>query len=310
MYKSGFIAIVGRPNGGKSTFLNSALGEKLSIVTDKPQTTRNRIRGIKNIEPSEGSSRHNDGAQIVFIDTPGVHTTEGQSKLNEFMVDEALHSIKDVDGVLFVVDSKRGFKEEEQMIVDALKEVNIPVVLALNKIDGIDKERLLPLMEQAKKVYDFTSVIPMCATNDMGTVQDVLMSLVDILPEGEKLFPGDDYTDVSERFIVQEVIREKLFKVTQKEIPYSIAVVVEEFKEDKKKKLISIKANINVERDSQKGIVIGKGGKILKIVGSRAREDLEKILGSKIYLELFVRVQKDWTKSESLLKQFGYKKER
>lgn len=302
MFKSGFIAIIGRPNGGKSTFLNFVLGEKLSIVTDKPQTTRNRIRGIHNIK---------DKAQLIFIDTPGVHKVSSDvQKLNKFMVDEAMGSLTDVDSVLFVVDVTRGFKEEEQMICDALKAVKLPVVLMLNKIDLVEKEKLLPLIDEAKELYDFTDIIPVSSKKGDG-IENVMEAILEVTPEGEMLFPNtDEYTDVTERFLAAEIIREKLFKVTQKEIPYSIAVVVEEFKEDTKKGLIKIKAVINVERDSQKGIVIGKGGKILKLVGTRAREDMEKSWGVKVFLELFVRVQKDWTKNDNLLREFGYKRKK
>lgn len=301
MFKSGFIAIIGRPNGGKSTFLNFVLGEKLSIVTDKPQTTRNRIRGIHNM----------DNAQLIFIDTPGVHKVSSEAqKLNAFMVAEAMASLTDVDSVLFVVDVTRGFKEEEQMICDALKDINVPVVLMLNKIDLVDRENLLPLMEEAKGLYDFAGIIPVSSKKGDG-IENVIDAILEVTPEGDMLFPNtDEYTDVTERFLAAEIIREKLFKVTQKEIPYSIAVMVEEFKEDTKKGLIKIKAVINVERDSQKGIVIGKGGKILKLVGTRAREDMEKFWGVKVFLELFVRVQKDWTKNENLLREFGYKKQK
>lgn len=301
MFKSGFIAIIGRPNGGKSTFLNFVLGEKLSIVTDKPQTTRNRIRGIHNM----------DNAQLIFIDTPGVHKVSSEAqKLNAFMVAEAMESLTDVDSVLFVVDVTRGFKEEEHMICDALKDINVPVVLMLNKIDLVDRENLLPLMEEAKGLYDFAGIIPVSSKKGDG-IENVIDAILEVTPEGDMLFPNtDEYTDVTERFLAAEIIREKLFKVTQKEIPYSIAVMVEEFKEDTKKGLIKIKAVINVERDSQKGIVIGKGGKILKLVGTRAREDMEKFWGVKVFLELFVRVQKDWTKNENLLREFGYKKQK
>lgn len=281
--------------------MNFVLGEKLSIVTDKPQTTRNRIRGIHNM----------DNAQLIFIDTPGVHKVSSEAqKLNAFMVAEAMASLTDVDSVLFVVDVTRGFKEEEQMICDALKDINVPVVLMLNKIDLVDRENLLPLMEEAKGLYDFAGIIPVSSKKGDG-IENVIDAILEVTPEGDMLFPNtDEYTDVTERFLAAEIIREKLFKVTQKEIPYSIAVMVEEFKEDTKKGLIKIKAVINVERDSQKGIVIGKGGKILKLVGTRAREDMEKFWGVKVFLELFVRVQKDWTKNENLLREFGYKKQK
>ncbi len=290
-FKSGFIAIIGRPNTGKSTLLNKVLGEKVAIVSARPQTTRNAIRGVHNM----------DDAQMVFIDTPGIHRLTGL--LNEFMIREALNAVPDVDCVLLVVDSSRRPSGDERLIIENLQSVKSPVVLVLNKIDAASKESLLPLIREYSKLFKFTETVPVSALTGEG-LPNLIAILKGILPEGPSYFPDDILTDELERTIAGEIIREKVFRLTKQEIPYSVAVEIEEFVE--KKKLISIKAAINVERDSQKGIVIGKRGVMLKKIGTSAREDIEKLLNTKVYLELFVKVTKDWTKNKRALKEFGY----
>lgn len=290
-FRSGFISIIGRPNSGKSTLLNAFLGSKISIVSDKPQTTRNTVRGVKNLKD----------AQIIFIDTPGIH--RGKGLLNEFMVKEALASIRDVDGVVYLVEADRPVSEDDRYIVEGLKGLKCPVVLGLNKVDRVEKQKILPLIDGFSKMYPFKQIVPLSALKGEG-VELLLDIITELLPEGPRYFPEDSVTDLPERFIVAEMVREKVFLFTEKEVPYSVAVTIDRFEE--KKDLVSISATINVERDSQKGIVIGRGGMMLKRIGSAARADIERLLGSKVYLELFVRVQKEWTKKPGALKDFGY----
>lgn len=292
-FKSGFIAIIGRPNVGKSTLLNSFVGEKISIISRKPQTTRNVIRGVKNL----------DDAQIIFIDTPGLHKHKGL--LNEFMVREALKAIKDVDGVIFLVEPSTLPREDEQFIIANLKKLSSPVILVVNKIDTVGKTKLLPVIDAYAKVFPFKAIIPISALKQEG-LDELLSTVREVLPEGPKYFPEDTITDQPERFIAAEIIREKVFRLTEEEVPYSTAVVVEEFKEREKKNLVYINASVIVERDSQKAIIIGKAGAMLKKIGSEARADIESLLGVKVYLELFVKVKKEWTRDARALKEFGY----
>src|SRR3972149_101815 len=265
-FKSGFVSIIGRPNTGKSTLLNSILGEKVVIVSEKPQTTRNRIRGIKNME----------NAQIIFLDTPGIHKAKGH--LNEFMVKEAMSALEDMEIIIYLVEATGKIKDE-LFIIESLKKVRCPVLLGINKIDMVRKDSILPLMDEYSSVYPFREIIPLSARKGEG-MDELFRCIVELLPEGPKYFT--------------------------EEIPYSTAVIVERFKENPGKRIISISATINVERDSQKGIIIGKGGAMLKEIGTRARIDIERLLGTKVYLELFVRVRKDWTKDAKSLKEFGY----
>ncbi|MEK6599468.1 MAG: GTPase Era [Deltaproteobacteria bacterium] len=292
-FKSGFVSIIGRPNVGKSTLLNAILGEKIAIVSPKPQTTRNRIRGIKNMED----------AQIIFLDTPGIHSAKGY--LNEFMIKEAISAIQDVDVIVYLVEAAKMLEKDDSLIIDNLRRIKSPVILGINKTDITRKDNILPLINEYSKLYPFKEIIPISATRGEG-IETLVKLVVELLPEGPKYFPEDILTDIPERFIVAEIVREKIFKLTRQEIPYSTAVVIEIFKENPKGKIISISAAINVERDSQKGIIIGKGGKMLKEIGTLARIDIEKLLGAKVYLELFVKVEKDWTKDKKLLKEFGY----
>ena len=293
MFKSGFIAIVGRPNVGKSTLLNAIVGEKLAITSSKPQTTRNRITGIRNTE---------DG-QFIFLDTPGIH--QAKTPLNRYMVKAATSAFGEVDLVLLLVEADRGFDPGDALIVDALRTADVPVFLVINKIDLVAKPMLLPLIDRFRGLHDFREIVPVSAATGDGL--DRLLDLIrDAMPEGPKLFPDDMFTDNSERFIAAEIVREKILELTHREIPYATAVTVDSFKEDEGKNRIRIAATITVEKDSQKGILIGKGGRMLKEIGTQARLEMEKFFAAKIFLELFVRVRKDWTKDARWLKEFGY----
>ena len=292
-FKSGFISLIGRPNVGKSTLLNLLLGEKIAIISEKPQTTRNRIVGIKNVP----------GGQIVFWDTPGIH--RARSRLNQSMVKTALATYKEVDGICFLVEATRPFHDENDFILETLKEVRNPVLLAINKIDLISKPNLLPIMDQYSRLRSFEQIIPISALRGEGS--DILVEeMLKILPEGPRLFPEDMITDLPERFLAAELIREKVFLRTREEVPYATAVVVEEFKEREEKNLVVIKATIQVERESQKGILIGEKGRMLKEIGSQAREEIEALLGAKVFLELWVRVEKNWREDPAALRRLGY----
>ncbi len=288
-FQSGFISIVGRPNVGKSTLLNALLGEKIAIISDKPQTTRNRILGIVNAPQ----------AQLVFMDTPGIH--KPMHKMNEFMVRTALATYNEVDVILMLVEATEQPGGGDRYIIETLKDVKTPVFLLINKIDLVDKEKLLPLIRQYSSLYPFAELLPVSALkNDL---QGLVDAIVKRLPEGPQYFPEDQLTDQPERFVVSEIIREKIFQLTKDEIPYSTAVVIEEMKEEPK--LTRITAIIYVERDSQKGILIGTGGAMLKKIGSLARLDAEALLGTKIFLQLWVKVKKGWREDEHMLKNLG-----
>ena len=293
MFKSGFIGIIGKPNVGKSTLLNRFIGQKIAITTHKPQTTRNRITGIKNL----------DDAQIIFIDTPGLH--EAKSALAKSMVNAAREVLSEVDIAMLVVDADSGIRKDDLGIIDSLKAVEIPVIAVLNKIDTVRKEELLPVIDSLSGLFPFKEIVPVSAIKDYN-LDRLEQVLVKYLPEGPKLFPDDMITDVSERFIAAEIIREKVTLLTHEEIPYSTAVIVDSFKEDEEKNLIKIQAVIQVEKDSQKGILIGSKGSMLKEIGRQARLDMEKFFAARVYLELFVRARKDWTRSESMLQELGY----
>ena len=289
-FKSGFIAIIGRPNVGKSTLMNAILGEKVSIISDRPQTTRNKILGVRNIE----------GAQLVFLDTPGIH--KGKYLMDKLMVKEAMSSLEGTDLILAVVDAERPLTEEDEMVLGSLKEARQPVFLIINKVDLIRKELLLPQICRYSSSYGFKEVIPLSATKGEG-IEGLIRLMKDVLPEGPRYFPEEALTDRPERFIITEIIREKAINITREEIPYSIAVMVDEFKE--KEKLVSITSTIYVERDSQKGIIIGKGGNMLKRIGTEARKEIEGVLDCKVYLELWVKVHKDWRKDPRFLRELG-----
>jgi len=290
-YKTGFVSIIGRPNVGKSTLLNRILGEKIVAVSDKPQTTRNVIRGILSDETS----------QIVFVDTPGIHTA--RTRINRAMVDAAMTVVTGIDLVLLVVDATQ--KIEETFIKDICGKSGAPIYLILNKIDQVTpKEKLFTVIEGYTRLYDFPEIIPISAQS--GSNIERLVDLVrEQLPEGEALFPDDILTDLPEKFIVAELIREKVFRLTNREVPYGTAVVVEAFAE-RENGLVAINATIMVERDSHKGIIIGKRGTMLKKIGEQARRDIERLLGTKVYLELFVQVQERWTERTAMLRELGY----
>jgi len=290
-YKTGFVSIIGRPNVGKSTLLNRILGEKIVAVSDKPQTTRNVIRGILSDETS----------QIVFVDTPGIHTA--RTRINRAMVDAAMTVVTGIDLMLLVVDATQ--RIEEAFIKDICGKAGAPIYLVLNKIDQVTpKEKLFTVIEGYTRLYDFPEIIPISAQS--GSNIERLVDLVrEHLPEGEALFPDDILTDLPEKFIVAELIREKVFRLTNREVPYGTAVVVEAFAE-RENGLIAINAIIMVERDSHKGIIIGKKGTMLKKIGEQARRDIERLLGTKVYLELFVQVQERWTERTAMLRELGY----
>ncbi len=295
VFKSGFIGIIGRPNVGKSTLLNRIIGEKLAITTHKPQTTRNRITGIKNTE---------DG-QFIFLDTPGIH--RAKSPLNRSMVKEAVNTFADVEILLLIMEAHRSISADDDFIFRSLEGINIPVILVINKIDLIEKEQVLPLIEKLRHIYPFSEIVPLSALKgfNIDTLMDTLWHL---LSEGPRYFPVDMITDSSERFLAAEIIREKIMVLTHQEIPYSTAVVIDSFKEDTGRNLIRMQATINVEKKSQKGILIGRKGAMLKQIGTKARLDMEKFFGARIFLELFVRVTRDWTRNSQMLEEFGYTK--
>jgi GTP-binding protein Era len=284
---------VGAPNAGKSTLLNRMLGEKISITSKKPQTTRNRILGVL----------HRSKSQMVFFDTPGVF--QAKDKLNVRIVDAAFSALGDADLVLVVVDVSRPDPNAERYLVKKLKNQNRPVILALNKIDLIKKSAMLEIIDKWSTVYGFKEVVPISAR--LGTqIDDLIATMEKILPAGPPFFPEDTLTNVSERFMVAELVREQVFRMTGEEIPYATAVTVDTFKEKKGGRLISIEATIHLERSSQKGIVIGKNGSKLKQIGTRSREQIEQLLGTKVFLKLFVRIQKNWRKDTKAIRRFGY----
>jgi GTP-binding protein Era len=292
-FKSGYVSILGAPNAGKSTLLNRVLGEKISITSKKPQTTRNRILGVL----------HRSNSQMIFFDTPGVF--QAKDKLNVRIVDAAFSALGDADLVLFVVDVSKPDPNAERYLVKKLQSQIRPVILALNKIDLIKKAGLLEIIEKWSTTYGFKEVVPISARH--GTqVEDLINAMEKILPAGPPFFPEDTLTDVSQRFIVAELIREQVFRMTGEEIPYATAVNVDTFKEKKDWRMISIEATINLERSSQKGIIIGKNGSKLKQIGTRSREQIEQLLGTKVFLKLFVRIQKNWRKDTKAIRRFGY----
>ncbi|EOW1949319.1 GTPase Era [Enterococcus hirae] len=294
-HKSGFVAIVGRPNVGKSTLLNRIVGQKIAIMSDKAQTTRNKIQGVYTTPE----------VQLIFIDTPGIH--KPKHRLGDFMVESAYSALREVDAVLFMIsaDQKRG--RGDDFIIERLKNVQSPVYLIINKIDKVHPDELLGIIEDYSAQMPFAQVVPISATegNNVDRLMEVLIAE---MPEGPQYFPDDQVTDHPEYFIVSELIREKVLFLTRDEVPHSVAVVVDSMKRNENDK-IQIQATIIVERDSQKGIIIGKGGKMLKEIGTKARKDIENLLGDKVFLELWVKVQKDWRDKRVYLQDFGYRKE-
>jgi GTP-binding protein Era len=290
-FRSGFITVIGRPNVGKSTLINELVGEKISAVSDKPNTTRNRILGIRTLP----------NAQLIFLDTPGIHKPQGT--LSKAMVNTALGAVQEADVIVMMVEVKKPFGRGDSYII---KNLSKQAILVINKIDTIKKNEILPILEASNEFEGkFKDIIPISAVNADGT-QELIDTIIKYLPEGPKYFPEDMITDQPERFIAAEFIREKIFTLTQQEIPYHTAVVIEEFTEMPEKHIIKISAVIYVERPNHKGILIGKKGEMLKEIGSLARADIEKILGTKIFLELWVKVKDKWTDRENLIKEFGY----
>jgi GTP-binding protein Era len=292
-FRSGYVAIAGTPNAGKSTLLNRMLGEKISITSKKPQTTRNRILGVL----------HRPDAQMVFFDTPGVF--HAKDKLNRRIVDAAFSAVADADLILVVIDVAQPDINAERLLVNRLRDQSKPVVLALNKIDLVEKSGLLESIDKWADTYQFHDVVPISAK--AGTqINELILAMVSVLPQGPPYFPEDTLTDASARFLAAEMIREQVFRLTGEEIPYATAVTVDTFKEKSRGDLVKIEATIHLERDSQKGIVIGKNGGKLKQIGVQAREQIEHMLGTKVYLKLFVRVQKNWRKDTKAIRRFGY----
>lgn len=292
-FKSGFVAIVGRPNVGKSTFMNYVLGQKIAIMSDKAQTTRNKIQGVYT----------KDNAQIVFLDTPGIH--KPKHELGEFMVKSAYSALKEVDAVLFMVNVSEKRGPGDDFIIEKLKGIKTPIFLVLNKIDLVTPEVLLERVESYKDALDFAGVFPISVLQG-NNVNELMEGLINALPEGPQYYPADQITDHPEYFVVSELIREKILQLTQEEIPHSVAVTVDKMQKDEFDK-VHVYANIIVERKSQKGIIIGKGGRLLKEIGTRARRDIQQLLGNKVYLELWVKVEKDWRKRKSNLQEYGYR---
>lgn len=292
-FLSGFIAIVGPPNVGKSTLLNRILGKKIAIVSPKPQTTRNRITGIY----------HEEDCQMVFMDTPGIHRT--QTALHKSMVNSAQSAFKEVDILVLMIERFHPQAPELPMILSSIRKSKKPSVLVINKIDKGPKETLLPIIDTYREARSFRSIIPVSALTGDG-VESLLRELKSMLREGPAFFPADVHTDQSESFLVSEMIREKIFLYTRQELPYSSAVSVEHLEELSKKNLVSISARIHVESESQKGILIGQGGKMIKKIGQAAREDLENFFGNRVFVELLVRVDKNWSKDPRTLRRLGY----
>lgn len=290
-FRSGFVAVIGRPNAGKSTLLNTLIGQKILIISDKPQTTRNRIQCILTEERG----------QVIFFDTPGIH--KPQHRLGEYMVAAAKSTLNGVDFAVYVVDASVTLGSGDEYVLSILKESGVPCILALNKIDLLSKDEIMVKIAQFSKLADFQEIIPISALKAENTLR--LMDLIfAALPAGPMYFPSDEVTDQPEKFIVAELIREKILNLTRDEVPHSVAVIVEEMQE--KKTLIKIRAVILVERDSQKGIVIGREGNVLKEVGRLARQDIENLLDSKVFLELYVKVRKDWRNQQLNLRELGY----
>jgi len=292
-FRSGFVALVGRPNVGKSTLLNRILGQKIAITSSKPQTTRNRILGVY----------HFPGGQALFLDTPGLH--QGKGALNRFMVGEAINACQGVDQIVMVTDVEGDVLRRDGYCLDMLKKAGRPAVLAINQIDRISHQALLPVIESFAEVFPFRAIVPVSALKGSG-VDDLIEVVCAGLPPGPSYYPEDIVTDLPERFIAAEMVREQLLKQTGQEIPYGVAVDVERFEEQTEKGLVVIGAVIYLERESQKHIVLGKGGAKIRDIGRAARLQIETLLGCRVYLELFVKVSKNWTRSAARLREFGY----
>lgn len=293
-FKSGFVAIIGRPNVGKSTLMNQIVGQKIAIMSDKPQTTRNKIRAVYTAE--EG--------QIIFLDTPGVH--KPKSKLGDAMNRMVESALREVDIILFLVDASEKRGPGDEFIIEKLKEVRTPVYLVINKIDKVSPEHLLPLIDDYRTLYPFAQIVPVSALEG-NNVNRLMEQILQELPEGPMYYPADMITDHPERFVAAELIREKVLHLTREEVPHSIAVVIDQMKErENHPQMVDIYATIYTERPTQKGILIGHKGSLLKEIGKRAREDIEALLGTKVYLNLWIKVKKDWRNQDNYIRNFGF----
>lgn len=294
-FKSGFVAIIGRPNVGKSTLMNHLIGQKIAITSKKPQTTRNKIQTVYTCE---------DG-QIIFLDTPGIH--KAKNKLGEYMVNVAEQTLKDVDVILWLVEPTTYIGAGEKHIAEQLQKTSLPVILVINKVDTVKKEDILQVIDNYRKLYDFAEIIPASALRGQNT-KDIVNSLFKYMPYGPMFYDEDTVTDQPQRQIVAEIIREKALHALDEEIPHGIAVTIEKMRERKGQHIVDIEATINCERDSHKGIIIGKQGSMLKKIGSNARFEIEKMLEERVNLKIWVKVKKDWRDSDTLMKNFGYNK--
>ncbi|CAH2214099.1 GTPase Era [Tepidibacter aestuarii] len=292
-FKSGFASIIGRPNVGKSTIMNKVVGEKIAIMSDKPQTTRNKVQSVLTTEDF----------QIVFLDTPGIH--KPKNKLGEYMVKVATDTLNEVDVVLFVVDDSKTIGPGDRMIIEDLRKVKTPIVLVINKIDKLEKEELILLMKKYDEEGIFDEIVPISALKE-GHLNSLVKTINKHLPQGPKYFPDDMITDQPERVLISELIREKVLHYVHEEVPHGVAVEVEQMKSREGGNIIDISAVIYCERDSHKGIIIGKNGRKLKGIGKSAREDIQKLLGSKVYLQTWVKVKSNWRNLENYISNFGY----
>jgi GTPase len=299
-FRSGFVSIIGRPNAGKSTLLNALVGEKIAIVTEKPQTTRARIQGIVNVKPQRGRP----AGQIIFVDTPGVHKPD--SRLNRKMMQEIHAALESRDLVLLIVDAAERFGPADQHVIDLVKKSGGVAFLLLNKIDKLHKDKLLPMIEHYSKLHEFREIIPISASKRDG-LDTLIDKIIRGLPDGPRYFPEDQLTDQPERFIASEIIREKVLLKTGKEIPYATAVLIDRYQEQEK--LTRIAATIYCEREGQKAILIGKGGQKIKEIGTAARIELEALLGKKVFLEMFVKVKPGWRQSEAFVEELDWKRQ-
>ncbi|MBR2594185.1 MAG: GTPase Era [Firmicutes bacterium] len=294
-FYSGFVTLAGKPNVGKSTLMNCLMGEKIAITSYKPQTTRNKIHAILT----------RDNFQMIFIDTPGIH--KPKSKLGTFMMRSVENALSQVDVCLFLVEPYEKISERDRFALNKLKKVDTPVFLVINKIDTVEKSKLLAVIDEYSKLYDFAEVIPVSALKGQNT-DELIKNILKYLPEGPMYFPEDMVTDQPERQIVSEIVREKALLLLKEEIPHGIAVEVNSMKKREGRDLVDVEVTIYCEKDTHKGIIIGKRGEMLKKIGMRARQDAENLLGSPIYLKIWVKVKKDWRDSDFLLKNFGYDK--
>jgi GTP-binding protein Era len=293
-HKAGFIAVIGRPNVGKSTLINRVVGQKVAAVSPKPQTTRNRVAGVK----TTGSY------QMIFLDTPGIHHAE--TLFNREMVKLALKTLAEVDVILWVMDASDPLSDEDHLVREHLQEISVPVIVALNKVDLVKpKQQLLPAIEACQRLLPTAEVVPISATEgvNLTLLEEILLRY---LPEGPPFFPAEQTTDQPRHLVVAEIIREKVFELVHQEVPYAVAVQVDEMEERPGTDLVDIQATIYVEKDSQKGIIIGEGGSMLRRIGQQARQEIEQLLGTRVYLGLWVKVRRAWRKSEEALRRFGY----